>query len=80
MAYSAVVASATKAGMEKWVLEKWVYVVMVKNIPTYKLKMSIREKVPSKTNIPVFQHSIIPCVRQKDHTPINHLNFPALAG
>ena len=37
------------------------YVVMAKNIPTHKLKMSIREKVPSKTNIPIFQHSIIPC-------------------
>jgi hypothetical protein len=39
----------------------WDIVVMAKTIPTYKLKMSIREKVLSKTNIPVFQHSSIPC-------------------
>jgi len=50
--------------MEEWVLEKWGYVVKAKNIPTYKLKVSIREKIPSKTNIPLFHHSIIPCVRQ----------------
>jgi len=42
-------------------MEKWDYVVMAKNLSTYKLKMLIRKKAPSKTNIPVFQHSIIPC-------------------
>jgi hypothetical protein len=80
MAYSAEVASATKAGMEAWVLEKWDYVVMAKNIPTYELKVSIREKISSKINIPLFHHSIIPCVRQKEHASINHFNFPVLAG
>jgi len=39
--------------LEYWVLEKWDYVVMVKNIPTYKLKVSIKEKIPLKTNIPL---------------------------
>ena len=46
-------------------MEKWDYVVMTKNILTYKLKVSIREKIPSKTNIPLLQHSIIPCGWQK---------------
>jgi hypothetical protein len=26
------------------------------------------------------QHSIIPCVRQKEHASIKHFYFPALAG
>ena len=66
--------------MEKWALEKWDYVVMAKKTSAYKLKVSIREKLPLKTNIPIFHHSIIPCVRQKEHASINHFNFPALAG
>jgi hypothetical protein len=41
-------------------MEKWDYVVMAKNIPTYELKVSIREKISSKINIPLFHHSIIP--------------------
>jgi len=43
--------------LEQWVLEKWDYVVMAKNIPTYKLKVSIREKFLQK---PTFHYSIIP--------------------
>ena len=66
--------------MEKWALEKWDYVVMAKKTSAYKLKVSIREKLPLKTNIPLFHYSIIPCVMQKEHASINHFNFPALAG
>jgi hypothetical protein len=42
----------------------------------YKLKPSFENQ---HSNIPSFHYSIIPCVRQKEHASINHLNFPAFA-
>ena len=44
--------------LEKWILEKWDYVVMAKNLPTYKLKVSISEKTPLKTNVPSFHMGV----------------------
>jgi hypothetical protein len=38
------------------------------------------EKLPLKTNLPLFQPSIIPCVRQKKHASINHFRFSRLDG
>jgi hypothetical protein len=39
--------------------------------------------IPAKDgiyDIPLFQHSIIPCVRQDYQASVNIYNFPALAG
>ena len=43
--------------MEKWVIDKIDLDRVVKN--------SINNKIPLETNIPLFQHSIIPYMKQK---------------
>jgi len=73
--------------MEYWVMGKWEnglpveslkVVRLVKCILIKKFKIFINEKLPLKTNLPIFHHSIIPFVRQKKHASINHFNSPAL--
>ena len=49
--------------MEKWVIDK---IDLDKEGRTF-----TTNGIPLKNNIPTFQHSIIPCVRQKRRGPIN---------
>jgi len=54
--------------MEKRVMGKWLHVVMLKFILKQKLKMLLNKKLPLKNIIPIFHHSIIPCVGHKYYT------------
>jgi hypothetical protein len=48
---------------------------LVKFTLTGKFKVFFNEKLPLKTNIPLFHYSIIPYVKQKVYTSINHFSF-----
>jgi hypothetical protein len=45
-----------------------------------KFKMFINESLTLKINLPIFHHSIIPCVSQKEYASINHFRFPRFGG
>jgi len=45
---------------------------------THKLSLFKNKKLPFKTNIPLFQHSTIPCMKQKHRASISPFNFSKL--
>jgi hypothetical protein len=61
--------------MEKWVLEKWDFGLLGIFFLTIKLLMFKNKKLPFKTNIPLFHHSMC---EAKHQTSINSFNFSKL--
>jgi hypothetical protein len=72
-------AGAKNTGIMKyWVMEEWYSGLLVKFILKGKYNTFINEELPLKINIPIFQLSIIPCVRQKEYASINYLHLNGL--
>ena len=61
-------------------MKKWVSVLF--GIIPLDIEIDIFSRIENsfEINIPIFHHSIIPYVRQKEDASIDHFNFSALAG
>jgi len=58
--------------------EKWDIGLLGVFFLTHKLQMFKNENLSFRINIPSFQHSIVPCMRQKHRASINPFNFRKL--
>jgi len=64
--------------VEQWVMGKWIIVLF--GIITLDMEIDNVNRLENsfEINIPLFQHSIIPCVRQKENISITYCNFREL--